>query len=246
MEVDDVNEFVRNAKDVVLSEENREKVEKYVLDHWHSRDGFFSHMSETYDELADDFDTFLSEDDEDTHFHCYDVELFLGEVLTLLSLVDDEIGDDEDEESLYGCGGITDDIIEYLSQNYSASEFYLIYKPDEVLKMNGIKEPDWGEEIEILESACAKYRACFEEGSEQDVKCRDWLKKAHERINGLKADFLDTLDNSVDAYKDEKTGKWDFSKAVLKSWGREHVEDKIKEINDEFGNGLKVDNDSND
>ena len=244
VEVDDVNEFVRNAKDVVLAEENREKVEKYVLDHWHSRDGFFSHMSETYDELADDFDTFLSEDDKDTNFHCYDVELFLGEVLTLLSLIDGEIADGEDGESLYGRGDITDDIVEHLGQNYSASEFYLVYKTEEVLKANGIKEPEWGEETAILESACAKYRACFEDGSEQDVKCREWLKKAHERINGLKADFLDTLDNSVDAYKDDKTGKWDFSKAVLKSWGRGHVEDKIKEINDEFGNGLKIKNDN--
>ena len=246
VEVDDVNEFVRNAKDAVLAKENREKVEKYVLDHWHSRDGFFSHMSETYDELADDFDTFLS-DGEDTNFHCYGVELFLGEVLTLLSLIDGEIGDDErDEESLYGCGGITDDIVEYLSQNHSATEFYLVYKPEEVLKMNELKEPDWDAEIALLEDACAKYRACFEDGSEQDVKCREWLEKAHDRIRVLKEAFADRLDNAVGAHRDEKTGECDYSRAVLEH--RDWVEETIKGINDEFANGLKIrnDNDSND
>jgi hypothetical protein len=244
VELDDdlsVEDWVRNAVKEIGKPEHKEKVAKFIKDNWKSRDGFTSFMPATsYDEFFDVAEEFCSPEGEGVDF-----ERFTGSVLALLSLVNGDL-DFDDDDFLYGGGAITEDIVEYLSQNYSASEFYLIYKPDEILKMNGIKEPDWDEEIAILEDACDKYRACFEEGSEQDVKCRDWLKKAHERINCLKADFLDTLDNSVDAYKDEKTGKWDFSKAVLKSWGREHVEDKIKEIEHEFTNGLKIDkNDSN-
>ena len=238
VELDDglsAEDWVRNAVKEIGKPEYKEKVSKFINDNWKSRDGFTSFMpAERYDEFFKVADEFCDPEGEGVDF-----ERFTGSVLALLSLVNGDL-DFDDDDFLYGDGTITNDIVEYLSQNYSASEFYLIYKPDEVLKMNGLKEPDWDEEIAILEDACAKYRACFEEGSEQDVKCREWLKKAHERINCLKEDFLDTLDNSVDAYKDEKTGKWDFSKAVLKSWGRGHVEDKINEINDEFGNGLKI------
>ena len=245
VELDDgleVEDWVRNAVKEIGKPEHKEKVSKFIKDNWKSRDGFTSFMpAEDYDEFFKVAEEFCSPEGGEVDF-----ERFVGSVLALLSLVTGELDFDNDD-SLYGGGAITDDIVEYLNQNHLASEFYLIYKPKEILKRYGIEEPDWDEEIAILEDACTKYRACFEEGSEQDVKCRDWLKKAYERINSLKVDFIDTLDNSVDAYKDEETGKWDFSQPVLKSYGLDNVNEKIEEINNEFVNGLKIDkNDSND
>ena len=241
VEVDDVNEFVRNAKDVVLAEENRAKVEKYVLANWHSRDGFFSHMSETYDELADDFDTFLSEDDEDTHFHCWDVELFLGEVLTLLSLIDGEL-DPIDPD----CGGIeetgiTEDIRERLSGNHCASEFYLVYNVYEEAKKHGLKLPDFEAEKKRIQRDVDEYCNSFGEDSEQAKKMIEWHKNAVKRIDALENDLLDTFDCAMDAAKiTDKDGKavgYDYSKPEM---DEDRVKEKLDEIEQELTTQLKV------
>ena len=167
VEVDDINTFVKDAYEILKKEEHKEKISKYVKDHWHSYDGFFSHMSETYDEVMDDFETFLSPDDEDTHFHCWDVELFLGEVLTLLSLIDGELDPIDPDCGGIGETDITSEIRDYLSGNHMASEFFLTYNVYEEAKKHGIKLPDFDAEKDRIKRDVDEYCNSFGEETEQ-------------------------------------------------------------------------------
>ena len=238
-ELDDglsVEDFVGNAIAELRKPEHRDRICRYIKENWVSRDGFVSFMPvRSYDDLFVVAASFCSPDGEEVDF-----ERFIGSILCLLSLVEGELEDHEFEESDLGHGPITEDIIEYLRQNHTVGEFYLIYKPEEILRRYGVNEPDWDDETAMLEDACSKYKACFDKDSEQYKKCDEFLKESRIRIENLRAEFLDTLDNSVDAYKDEKTGEYDYSKAVLKPSWLENVNDKAKEINDEFVNGLRI------
>lgn len=234
VEVDDVNDFVRNASVVLEKEEHKKLLSEYIDRHWHSCDGFLSNMSETYDEFFDDMDTFLSEDDEDTEFHCVNVELFLGEVLTLLSLVDNEL--DNSDEDFYG--SITGCIVENLSANHSASEFFLTYNKEELLARYGLQEVynTFTSVKNQIDSDVHEYLKSFESDSDQAKKAKEWQEKAKARLVKLENELDDWIDNNVRV--DCVDGKYDYSKVYIDETS---VQDKVDEINRELETGLKID-----
>lgn len=238
VEVDDVNDFVRNAKSVLEKEEHKKLLSKYIDRHWHSRDGFLSSMSETYDEFFDDMDTFLSDDDEDTEFHCLDVELFLGEVLTLLSLVDGELGYYDERCDEYFPDTITECIHEHLSEHHTASEFFLTYNKEELWARYGLQEMynTFDSVRNQIDNDVHEYLKSFESDSDQTKKAKEWQEKAQARLVKLEDELNDWIDNRVTPSCVD--GKYDYSKACI---DEARLKDKIDEINKELETGLKVD-----
>lgn len=233
VDIGDEREFVKKAVEELKKDEHRRKIDEFIKENWHSRDGFNSWMSETYREFFDDAKSFLG--DSSNEMNCWGGERFLGEVLTLLSLIEGDL--DDNEENLYGYGDITEEIVEDLSENHSADEFYLVYDYRKLCERHGVKLIDFDPIRDEIDDVVQKYVDSFGDDAEQSKKAKKWQKDANKRLDELENEQFDVLDNAVSF-----PGSWNEDKAdeegIVFEKGR--VTDWIEETRKELDSGIKT------
>ena len=191
-----------------------------------------SDLSETYDQMMDDFEAYLGKEGD---LHCADSGLFLGEVLCLLSLVEGGLNN-RNEENLYGYGDITEDILESLS-SHLASEYYLVYNVNDVAKEHGLVLPDFAAAKASIKDDFAKYSEAFGGAENDSVKrAAEWKDKAMKRIDELENNLLNVFDIAMSPLRKED-GSLDFGKPVC---AVVRVKDEIKDIERELSTRLDV------
>ena len=133
--VEVTDDFFEKARSELGKPEHRERIEKYIERHWKSRSGFISCMPESYDEFFGELDS-LADATDGTEVNARDMELMTGATLSLLTACT-EPGYFETGE--YQCwNDMTEDLREAMSGNHSITEFYPVYKPNELLRKYGL------------------------------------------------------------------------------------------------------------
>ena len=165
-----LNGFGKDSKE-------RKAIDKYIEDHWHSRDGFISSMPSSLSELQDKVDDLK---DGDT----YDEIRTVGGIMALLLVARGALSRDQYDNTCLS-EDLTEDLLDKFRENYSLDNFCTVVERedvDKVFKRNYIKFDDIEQDLRAQYDRYSK--AMAECGRTRPVeRAQHWLQYVRERID---------------------------------------------------------------
>lgn len=231
LEVTVTDDFLDRAERLIFADENREKVKKYMKDHWESDPyyrGFTSAMpATTMIELRSVFtDLRNRKDGEDL----WEEHRLFGSVLALLMLVTDFLPSSDDEECWWD--PLTDQILEDFEGSHSIGDFATILSREDYESKLG-KHLFFDELDEYEKTINEQYRKYCESGvgEESQARASNWCHKVHQRVGNFRDDCrwkigsqwpnIDVIEVDLDALKEgwEKAKNDEFAKYWIAGTG---------------------------
>ena len=214
LEVTVTDDFLDKAERLIFANENREKVKKYMKDHWESCDGFISSMpATTMIELRTVFTDLRNRKEGEELWEEY--RLF-GSVLTLLMLVTDSLPSSYDED---WWGSLTGMILEEFEGSHSLGDFATILSREEYEPK--LKKHLFFDELDEYEKTIKEQYTKYCEsgvGKEAQARASNWRHKVLKRVDDFRDDCrwrigsdwpkVDKINDRLDELKE----KWEKAK----------------------------------